>query len=115
MMKDSADKRAEDSKSLTDKESALADLEGGLEQQTADLASTQKELAATNQYIHTLHLECDWLLKYFDMRKEARAGELDALGKAKAVLNGADYSLVQLHSAKAVLNGADYSLVQLHS
>jgi len=102
MMKDSADKRAEDSKSLTDKQSALADLKSGLEQQTADLSSTQKELAATNQYIHTLHLECDWLLKYFDMRKEARAGEIDALGKAKAVLNGADYSLVQLHSVKAL-------------
>jgi chromosome segregation ATPase len=102
MMKDSADKRAEDSKSLTDKQSALADLKSSLEQQTADLSSTQKELAATNQYIHTLHLECDWLLKYFDMRKEARAGEIDALGKAKAVLNGADYSLVQLHSVKAL-------------
>jgi len=102
MMKDSADKRAEDSKSLTDKESALADLEAGLEQQTADLTSTQKELAATNQYIHSLHLECDWLLKYFDMRKEARDGEIDALGKAKAVLNGADFSLVQMHSVKAL-------------
>jgi len=102
MMKDSADKRAEDSKTLTDKESALADLQTGLEEQTAGLSSTQKELAATNQYIHTLHLECDWLIKYYDMRKEARAGEIDALGKAKAVLNGADYSLVQLHSVKAL-------------
>jgi len=102
MMKDSADKRAEDSKTLADKEGALADLKAGLEEQKADLASTQKELGATNQYIHTLHLECDWLLKYFDMRKEARAGEIDALGKAKAVLSGADYSLVQLHSVKAL-------------
>merc|ERR1719356_904740 len=101
-MKDSADKRAQDSKTLTDKEGALAELKAGLQQQQADLASTQKELGATNQYIHTLHLECDWLLKYFDMRKEARTNEIDALGKAKAVLNGADYSLVQLHSAKAL-------------
>jgi len=102
MMKDSADKRAEDSKTLTDKQGALADLKSGLEQQTSDLGSTNKELAATNQYIHTLHLECDWLLKYFDMRKEARAGEIDALEKAKAVLNGADYSFVQLHVEKTL-------------
>jgi chromosome segregation ATPase len=102
MMKDSADKRAEDSKTLTDKQAALADLQTGLEDQTAGLSSTTKELAATNQYIHTLHLECDWLIKYFDMRKEARAGEIDALSKASAVLNGADYSLVQLHSVKAL-------------
>jgi len=102
MMKDSADKRAEDSKSLTDKQGAVADMTAALEQQTANLGSTQKELAATNQYIHTLHLECDWLIKYFDMRAEARAGEIDALSKASAVLNGADYSLVQLHSIKAL-------------
>merc|ERR1719146_313800 len=38
MMKDSADKRAEDSKTLTDKQGALADLKSGLEQQTADLS-----------------------------------------------------------------------------
>jgi len=99
-MKDSADKRAQDSKTLTDKEGALAELKAGLQQQQSDLASTQKELGATNQYIHTLHLECDWLLKYFDMRKEARANEIDALGKAKAVLSGADYSLIQT-SARA--------------
>merc|ERR1719446_1705156 len=99
-MKDSAENRAQDSKTLTDKEGALAELKAGLEQQKSDLASTQKELGATNQYIHTLHLECDWLLKYFDMRKEARANEIDALGKAKAVLSGADYSLIQT-SARA--------------
>jgi len=99
-MKDSADKRAQDSKTLTDKEGALAALKSDLEEQKGSLASTTKELAATNQYIHTLHLECDWLIKYYDMRKEARANEIDALGKAKAVLNGADYSLIQT-SARA--------------
>merc|ERR1712194_422220 len=31
--------------------------------------------------------------------KEARAGEVDSLKKAKAVLSGADYSLVQMKSA----------------
>jgi septal ring factor EnvC (AmiA/AmiB activator) len=90
-MKDSADKRAQDSKTLTDKEGALAALKSGLEEQKGSLASTTKELGATNQYIHSLHLECDWLIKYYDMRKEARANEIDALGKARAVLSGADF------------------------
>lgn len=102
MMTDSADKRAEMSKSLTDKEAALADLETGIQQQTADLSSTTKELQATNQYIHNLHLECDFIIKYFDMRKEARAGEIDSLGKAKAVLSGADFSFVQVRTRKAL-------------
>merc|ERR1719450_211937 len=57
--------------------------------------SKSAEAVATMKYIENLHLECDWLIKNFDLRKEARAGEVDALKKAKAVLSGADYSLVQ--------------------
>jgi len=94
-MADSATKRAEDSKTLTDKEGALAQLGEMLETQTSDKASTGKTLMATLAYIDSLHAECDWLVKYFDMRKEARTNEIDALEKAKAVLSGADFSLVQ--------------------
>jgi len=97
-MRDSAEKRTKDSKLLGEKESTKADLEADLETHTEDKASTAKELMATMQYIQSLHNECDWLLKYFDVRKEARASEIDALGKAKAVLAGADYSLLQTKS-----------------
>merc|ERR1719378_375647 len=100
MMKDSAEKRAEDSKSLEDKEGALADLKAALEKDTDAKASAGKELGATLQYIAQLHNECDWLLQYFEVRKEARTSEIDALGKAKAVLSGADFSFVQLRSQK---------------
>jgi len=99
-MADSATKRAEDSKTLTDKQGALAGLETSLGDQKAAKASDEKSLGATNEYIASLHAECDWLIKYFDMRKEARATEIDALGNAKAVLSGADYSLVQMHSTR---------------
>merc|ERR1719213_1277255 len=94
-MKVSADKRAQDSKSLEDKEGALADMKASLEKDTEAKTSTSAELGATLQYIQSLHNECDWLLQYFDVRKEARTSEIDALGKAKAVLSGADFSLVQ--------------------
>jgi len=97
-MRDSAEKRTKDSKLLGEKESTKADLEADLETHTEDKASTAKELMSTMQYIQSLHNECDWLLKYFDVRKEARASEIDALGKAKAVLAGADYSLLQTRS-----------------
>jgi len=99
-MEDSKTKRAEDSKTITDKQGALANLETSLGQQKADKASNEKNLGATNEYIASLHAECDWLVKYFDMRKEARATEINALGNAKAVLSGADYSLVQMHSTR---------------
>jgi len=99
-MQDSATKRAEDSKTLTDKQGALANLETSLGDQKAEKASTEKTLSATNEYIASLHAECDWLIKYFDMRKEARSTEINALGNAKAVLSGADYSLVQTQASR---------------
>merc|ERR1719401_2661846 len=94
-MADSAEKRATDSKSLNDKESAKADLEASLQGSVAEKGAATGELAATMKYISELHAECDWLIQYFDVRKQARADEIDSLGKAKAVLSGADYSLLQ--------------------
>jgi len=95
MLGDSAEKRATDSKALTEKTSAKAGLETDLQDDSDSKAATTKELMGTAQYISTLHGECDWLLQYFDTRKAARTGEIEALGTAKAVLSGADFSLVE--------------------
>merc|ERR1719254_390585 len=95
MMKDSAAKRTSDSKALSQKGSAKADTEAALQDTSSHLADETKELMATEKYIASLHAECDWLLQYFDARKEARAGEVDSLQRAKAVLSGADYSFLQ--------------------
>jgi len=100
LMADSAQKRAADSKSITTKEGEKADTETALSEQSETHKSTSKELMATLEYIQSLHADCDWLLKYFDMRKEARTGEIDSLKKAKAVLSGADFSLVQTKAKK---------------
>merc|ERR1719473_529088 len=111
MMSDSAEKRAEDSKLLADKTSAKADMEADLAKANEDKTATSKELMATKQYIASLHGECDWLLQYFDVRKEARDSEIDAMGKAEAVLSGADYSLIQTKSKNLLkhVKGADES------
>jgi len=93
MMADSAEKRTADSKSLSEKQAAKADTQAAVEGHEDDKASATNELAATNKQIASLHAECDWLMKYFDTRKQARADEVDALSNAKAVLNGADYAL----------------------
>merc|ERR1711920_1121628 len=90
-----AAKRTADSQSLTEKGSAKADTEEQLQAHAAAKAAGGKELMATDKYISSLHAECDWLLQYFDVRKEARAGEVESLTKAKAVLSGADFSLIQ--------------------
>jgi peptidoglycan hydrolase CwlO-like protein len=94
-MKDSAGKRASDAKSIEDKESAKADLESTLIKAEEEKKSKMTEAMATAKYLSEVHGDCDWLLSNFDVRKQARAGEVDALTKAKAVLSGADYSLLQ--------------------
>merc|ERR1719160_1819094 len=94
-MADSAAKRASDAKSIEDKESAKADLEATNIAAGEEKNAKMKEAMATAQYLSELHGECDWLLSNFDTRKAARAGEIDSLTKAKAVLSGADYSLLQ--------------------
>merc|ERR1712008_449175 len=90
LIADSGEKRRMDSQSLSDKESAKADLEKALQQLAKEEKTTKFEVMATAETLKDLHLECDWLLNNFEARKEARAGEIDALKKAKAVLSGAD-------------------------
>merc|ERR1719482_1388692 len=101
MMADSSAKRAEDTESIADKKGAKADAEEALQTHTESKTAGTKELMAVDKYIGSLHGECDWLLQYYDVRKEARTSEIEALGKAKAVLNGADFSFLQTSSVQA--------------
>jgi len=95
MLADSKDKRKTDSKAIAEKEAAKADTEEALQNHEQEKASTTKELMGVLETIQALHNECDWLVQNFDVRKEARANEVESLTKAKAVLSGADYSLLQ--------------------
>merc|ERR1719414_585042 len=104
-MRDSQAKRAGDSKSIADKEGAKAGLEARLQKMGAEHKATHAEAYATATTIKDLHLECDWLLSSFQARKEARAGEVDSLKKAKAVLSGADFALFQAKSLRVSFPG----------
>mmetsp|Transcript_105103 Transcript_105103/g.274380 ORF Transcript_105103/g.274380 Transcript_105103/m.274380 type:complete len:714 (-) Transcript_105103:84-2225(-) len=105
LMVEAAKKRAKDSKTLTGTEASKAEMETDLQAHAQAKKESARELAAVQKYILSLHAECDFLLKYYDVRKDMRAGEIDALGKAKAVLAGADYSLLQLGSSARPLLG----------
>merc|ERR1740133_752915 len=94
-MKDAAEKRAADSKSVADKSKAKAQLEVDLEANTEEKGATTATLMATLEHIQSLHAECDWLLQYYQVRKEARTGEIESLTTAKSVLSGADFSLLE--------------------
>jgi len=96
LMQESGDKRAEESQAVTDKNSAKAGLEGRLQEMKENRSSKADEYAENDKYIAELHGSCDFLITNYDFRKAARANERDALKNAKAVLNGASYSFLQM-------------------
>jgi len=100
LMADAAEKRATDSKAVTAKEGGKAELEDEMQKAKDGKKATDGELAEANKYLAELHQDCDFLVEHYEERKEARTNELDALGKAKAVLSGADYSFLQTSQKK---------------
>merc|ERR1719172_203731 len=105
-MADSAEKRAEDSKAITDKSAAKADMEAALAKENSDHMSKVNELMATAETLAGVHGECDWNLENYESRKAAREGEVESLKKATAILNGADFSFVQRASKRFLGVGA---------
>jgi len=53
------------------------------------LAGTMKDLEGLSAYLASLHGDCDYVVKNFDIRQEARAQEIEALQQAKQILSGA--------------------------
>merc|ERR1719217_663295 len=95
MIKAAQKKRAQDSKTVQSNEAAKAELEESKLDLEKEKKSRSDESLEAQKYLVGLHQDCDWLQQNYDGRKEARANEIEALSKAKAVLSGADYSLVQ--------------------
>merc|ERR1719230_48583 len=55
------------------------------DEKTADIEQLKKESL-------DLHMDCDYMLKNFDMRLEARDAEVDALKQGLATFSGATFS-----------------------
>lgn len=101
-MKDSSEKHAADAKAISVKESAKAEVEAGVQKRGKALKVSSQEAVSNGEYLESLHKECDWLLKHYSVRQQARTAEIASLKQAKAVLTGADFddstdSFLQLH------------------
>jgi len=57
-----------------------------------EVTDTMKELEGLNGEGNDLHKECDYLLKNFQLRQEARGAEIEGLQQAKQILDGANLS-----------------------
>merc|ERR1719379_1169088 len=82
LMSDSQTSRADKADSITSKEAAKADLDVNTENAKEKLTSQQAELMNTDQYIATLHGECDFIVGNYDLRKAARENEVESLKNA---------------------------------
>jgi len=100
---DAAEKRLVDSKSLTEKTSAKAEGALRLQADTKEHQAKTVESMNNGKLIMDLHADCDWNMQNYDVRKQAREGEVDSLKKAKAVLSGADYSFLQVSAETRML------------
>jgi len=81
-----ADRHAIEEKSarLAETQSVRSDTEG-------EQLSNDQVLAKQGELLNAHHLECDWLLKYYDIRQQARAEEMDSINDAKAILSGSSF------------------------
>merc|ERR1719335_1889736 len=91
LMADSQVSRAQDSKSIVDKEAAKATLEEKLMSAKKMYAATTEQLGLIATYIGDQHVSCDFIMQNADLRKEARTAEVESLKNAKAVLAGASF------------------------
>merc|ERR1719217_665340 len=92
LMADSQATRASDSKAIVDKTAAKAETEGKMMQTKEALSGASEDVKLAAATISDLHGSCDFIMQNYDLRKEARANEIDSLKNAKAVLSGANFS-----------------------
>jgi hypothetical protein len=92
LMSESQESRAADTKSITDKSAAKADLEGKLVSLKESHHLSMEEAQNIAGYIAEVHGSCDFILDNFSLRADARTNEIESLKNAKAVLAGASYS-----------------------
>merc|ERR1719313_1010049 len=89
LVADTNDSIADLTKEITSKTKNRAHAKKALSRTQGDLAGTETELEELGKYNADMHGECDYLMKNFDIRQNARAAEVEAMQQAKQILNGA--------------------------
>merc|ERR1740121_2132770 len=77
---------------------AIQEKEGHVASASSDKAETEEAQSANAEELETLgsllkahHMDCDYIIKYFNVRQKARAEEMDAINDAKAILSGSNF------------------------
>jgi hypothetical protein len=92
LMEDSKESRAQDLKSLTENAGTKAELEGSITEAKENQMLTLEQSQNVISTLAKLHGQCDFIIKNFELRLNARTAEIEGLKTAKAVLAGANFS-----------------------
>merc|ERR1719238_339877 len=92
LMDDSALTRSTTTKSITDKDASIAELETKINEAKESKALSVEALEDINLTVNHLHQQCDFLQQNYDARKEARTTEGESLKNGKSVLSGASFT-----------------------
>merc|ERR1719207_328398 len=79
--------------SIAEKEKQTAETESALSETKEGQLANKASLENLATLLTALHSECDFVMKYFKLRQEARQQEMDSIKEAKAILSGADFGL----------------------
>merc|ERR1719389_1552921 len=91
LMSESEETRTANSKAIVTKTASKAEVEAKLDTAKDALTATNTDLDLIAATLGDLHMQCDFLLQNYDLRKEARTNEIESLKNAKAILSGADF------------------------
>merc|ERR1719421_1617420 len=91
LMSESQETRAANSKGIVTKTASKAEVEAKLNQAKDEKTAVDTDLELIASTLGDLHVQCDFLLQNYDLRKEARTNEVESLKNAKAILSGANF------------------------
>merc|ERR1719420_2530179 len=94
-VKDSNKSIEEKNRDITNKTEEKATAEADLTAANEAKETAMNEAQQLSNEVADLHKSCDFVLKNFDIRQEARDQEVEALRQAKAILSGAKFEFLQ--------------------
>merc|ERR1740117_677968 len=81
-----------DRNSIEQKEEQAASASGEKAENAESTLATDAALKELNELLTATHGDCDYVIKYFDLRQSSRKDEMNAIQEAKAILSGANFA-----------------------
>jgi len=81
-----------DREAIAEKEKQMASTNGEKSETEESQLANQASLDKLAELLQGIHNQCDYIIKYFDVRQTSRAEEVDAIEEAKSILSGASFA-----------------------